>query len=56
MFVLNVVMCKNLVFFALILSLSHFVLTKFKVKVKLKNKKRIKARVALSKKKKYMTF
>ena len=57
MFMFNVLMCKKVIYFVLLLTFSHFVMTRFRVKVKLKNKKRTKAKgVIFSKKKKFMTF
>ena len=57
MFMFNVLMCKKVIYFVLLLTFSHFVMTRFRVKVKLKNKKKTKAKgVIFSKKKKFMTF
>lgn len=57
MLMFNVLMCKKVVYFVLLLIFSHLMMTRFRVKVKLKNKKRIRVKGGIfSKKKKFLTF
>lgn len=57
MLMFNVLMCKKVVYFVLVLTFSHLIMKKFRVKVKLKNKKRIRNKGGVfSKKKKFLTF